>query len=178
MKRRLSALGFGLIALASTAGAQRPSFAGDWVRNDSVARTVATAGDAAFRRGDMSSGWGATLTIRERPDSMIVEYDFFSAYDLQPRVRLAYALDGSESRNSIMIGHAESAQRARLSWQDNALVITTQHVGPKGADGRAPSYEVRQALTLDASGALVVETTRSGVLGAPTTTTRAQYGRK
>jgi hypothetical protein len=177
--RRLSLAALvAVVALASPSTAQRPTFAGDWVRNDSATRTISTAGDARFPRGDMSSGWGATLTIRERTDSVIVEYDFFSAYDLQPRVRLAYAADGSESLNSIMIGHANSVQRARLSWQGNSLVIATMHAGPKGADGRPTSFEVRQALSLDATGTLIVETTRNGVLGGPTTTTRTLYSKK
>ena len=119
---RIACLATVFVLTASAAGAQEhPSFSGDWLRAvDSASaggRSVATAGDASFRRGDMGSGWGAALTLTQRADSLILEYDFFSAYDLQPRVRLAYALDGSESRNGVMIGHAESAQRSRLTWQ-------------------------------------------------------------
>ena len=155
--------------LAASAGAQRPDFSGEWVRVDSApGRSVATVGDAAFRRGDMGSGWSATVGIKQGGDSMIVEYDFFSSYDLQPRVRLAYAMNGAESRNSIMISHGEAIQRARLAWQDNALVITTIHSAPKGA----PETSVRQVLTLDPSGMLSVETTRGS------NTIRQLYRRK
>jgi hypothetical protein len=159
-----------LMAFAAVlAGAQRPELSGEWVRVDSTpGRSVAAAGDAAFRRGDMGSGWSATVGIAQRADSLIIEYDFFSSYDLQPRVRLAYALNGAESRNGVMLGHSEYAQRARLAWQDNVLVITTIHSAPKGAE----PVEVRQALSLDASGALVVDVTRGA------NTVRTTYRRK
>jgi len=180
---QIAALATAVVLSMPALGAQEhPNFSGDWLRAvdsaSSGGRSVATAGDASFRRGDMGSGWGASLTLTQRADSLIVEYDFFSAYDLQPRVRLAYALDGSESRNGVMIGHAESAQWARLTWQGNTLVITTMSPGPKGADGRAVTAEVRHALTLDSPGSLGVDVTRVGVLGGPTTTTRTVYNRK
>ena len=179
---RIARLASLFVLTTSAAGAQLPNFSGDWLRAiDSASaggRSVATAGDASFRRGDMGSGWGAALTLTQRADSLIVEYDFFSAYDLQPRVRLAYALDGSESRNGVMIGHAESAQRARVSWQGNTLVITTTYPAPKAADGRPAVGEVRHALTLDSPGSLVVDVTRVGVLGGATMTTRTVYTRK
>ncbi|MEK7401874.1 MAG: hypothetical protein AABZ80_05870 [Gemmatimonadota bacterium] len=161
---------------------QRPDLSGDWTRAvDSASaggRTVAVTGDASFRRGDMGSGWGASLVVRQRADSLILEYDFFSAYDLQPRVRLAYAMDGSESRNSVMIGHAASGQRARLTWQGNAVVITTSHPEPRSADGWASETEVRHTLTLESPNTLVVEVARAGVPGGAATTTRTVYIRK
>src|SRR6185503_2950141 len=87
--------------LASAAGAQqRPDFTGEWTTTEDRATSVATVGDAAFRRGDMGSGWGSTITIAQRADSMIVSYQFFSAYDLQPPVRLAFRMDGGESRQT------------------------------------------------------------------------------
>ena len=169
------------VAMGSLSAQGRPNFSGDWMRApDSVAigRTVAATGDAAFRLGDMGSGWGATLTMAHRPDSLVIEYDFFSAYDLQPRVRLAYVLDGSESRNGVMIGHAESVQRSTVSWQGSALVITTRTPAPAGEDGRATTSEVRHALTLEPTGSLAVETTRVGVFGGPTTATRVVYTKR
>ncbi len=152
---------------AATAGAQaRPSFAGEWVRVDSTPAkpTVAATGDAAFRTGDMGSGWGAPITIRQTDDSLFVEYAQFSAYDLQPRQRYAFALDGSETRNRVIVGHAESVQRARAAWRGGELVITTRHATPPEIS-RTPT-EVQQVLSLDAAGQLVVATTRPGFRGA------------
>ena len=188
-KRRVAELliVLGLQVPAGALAQQPVNFSGAWVRAaDSTERgpTVATAGDASFRAGDMGTGWGvgapggAPLTITQRDDSLIVEYVFFSAYDLQPPVRLAHALDASESINTIMIGHATSAQRSRLSWRGNTLVIATIYRLPREVDARGGAIEVRQALTLESPTSLVVETTRSGVAGGPATTTRALYTKR
>ena len=137
---------------------------------------VATAGDAAFRRGEMGSGWGSPLVTHE-PGRLAVEYTFFSAYDLQPRLRFTYALDGSESRNSVMIGHASVEQRSRVAGGEHARHHDTR-ARPAGADGRAVTAEVRQALTLESPHVLRIETTRVGVLGGATNTTQATYTKR
>lgn len=185
MTHGFTALVGALLIAGTTAGAgaqQRPDFSGEWTRADSVAdgRSVAATGDASFRRGDMGSGWGSPITIAQQPDRLTVEYAYFSTYDLQPRLRFVYALDGSESRNSVMIGHAESEQRSRVAWDGSTLVITTMHPVPSAAAtwGRTAVAEVRQALTLQSPTSLVVETTRMGILGGPTTTTRAVYTKR
>lgn len=160
-------LAVSVVAIASTASAsaQRPDLTGDWVQVVDTAATrptTAATGDAAFRRGDMGSGWGSSLAIRQSADQLIVEYPFFSAYDLQPRLRFTFALDGSESRNTVMIGHANSEQRSRVSWSGDSLVITTTFPAPAGDGGRPRTSTVRRVLSLDANGALVIETTREG----------------
>lgn len=181
MRRHVAFAGLLLVAGAGVADTQaRPDFTGAWTRvpDSATARpTVATTGDAAFRRGDMGSGWGSPLTMTQRTDSLILQYSFFSAYDLQPPVRLAYALDGSESRNAVMFGHAESVQRSRVSWAGSTLVINTRHPLPGFADGRDGAADVRHAMTLEGPKTLVVESTRLGVLGGPSTTTRTVYTR-
>jgi hypothetical protein len=165
--------------VAGVAAAQRPDFSGQWMRADSAARpSVATAGDAAFRTGDMGIGWGAAVTITQTADSLVVQWVHFAAYDLQPPMRFAYAMNGAESRNDVMIGHATSTQRARVSWRENSLVITTQHPLAAGVGARGGSIEVVQTLTLDAGGALVVETTRAGLAGAAPTTVRVTYNKR
>jgi hypothetical protein len=123
----------------------------------------------------MGSGWGSPLSIIQRQDSLIVEYTVFSAYDLQPPIRLAYALDGSASPNAVMIGHATYTQRSTLAWEGSTLVITTTHRLPDPDPGA--SVEVRQALTLVSATQLRVETTRTGVRGAGPRTTRTAYMR-
>ena len=172
---------FAFLVCASVAAAQpRPDFSGTWVVADtSTSRpSVAAAGDAAFRRGDMGSGWGSPLTIAQHPDSLVVEYTVFSAYDLQPPLHLVYALNGAETRNTVMISHAESVQRCKTAWQGSTLVITTLHPVPNLGRERVATAEVRQSLTLSSPTSLVVETTRVGILGGPTTMTRTNYTRK
>ena len=116
----------------------------------------------------MGSGWGSPITIRQDAGTLVVEYVHFAAYDLQPPVRLHFALDGSESPNTVMIGHTTSAQRSRVAWRDRTLVITTS----AGLPGRR--VQVRQALTLDSPDTLQLETTR-GVDSAPPSVTRTTY---
>lgn len=151
-----------------------PDFSGEWVIVDSVAeqRSVAAVGDAGFRIGTMGSGWGSPLTLHQQSNQLVVEYAFFATYDLQPRLRFTFALDGSESRNAVMIGHAESVLRSRAAWRDTALVITTSYPGPGG------TTEVRQVLTLQAPNALVVETTRRGFAGSAAVVTRSVHARR
>ena len=165
---RLVAVGFGYAIPWRAQAQSRPDFTGEWTRVDSTSeqRSVAAVGDAAFRVGDMGSGWGSPLTLRQQGNQLVAEYTHFSTYDLQPKLRFVYALDGSESRNAIMIGHAESMLRSRATWRDSMLVVTTAYPGPSGAT------EVRQVLTITSPTTLLIETTR----GATTTRTRYRKG--
>jgi hypothetical protein len=136
---------------------------------------VAAVGDAAFRTGGMGSGWGSPLTIRQQANRLVVEYVFFSTYDLQPPLRFVYALDGAESRNGMMIGHAQSILRSRVSWRDSTLVITTVYPVPGSTN---TTTEVQQTLTLESPTSLVIETTRTAVGGAPPIVTRTTYTKR
>jgi hypothetical protein len=152
-----------------------PDFSGEWTRVDTAAErpSVAAVGDAAFRLGGMGSGWGSPLILRQQPGRLVVEYRFFSTYDLQAPIRLAFALDGSESRNALNIGHTELILRSRAAWRDTTLVVTTTWPVPGGA-----TTEVRQALTLESPTSLVVETTRAGVPGTNASVTRTVYTKR
>lgn len=180
-----AARAFGVVATllfpSVTASAQRPDFSGTWDRvADSVAArpSIAATGDAAFRKGDPGSGWGSPLKITQQPNRLVVEYEVFSAYDLQPPLQFSYTLDGSASVNSLMIGHAMSTLRSTAAWTDDALVIATTFPGPAGRDGRPIEVRVRQSLRLESPTRLVIETTRAGILGAAESTTRTAYTRR
>ena len=121
----------------------------------------------------MGSGWGSPLTIRQSADSLIVEFPHFSTYDLQPPLRYAYSLNGSESRNTIMIGHADTHEVSRASWSGDTLVVVTSFPAPASGDARPRTSILRQSLALAADGALVIETTRERA--APV---RATYRRR
>jgi hypothetical protein len=163
-----------LLAVGPAGDASRPDFSGTWARVDAEpeAPSVASAGDLAFRSGGMGSGWGSPLTIRQDARALVVEYQQFSAYDLQPPIRFEYALDGSASTTSVMIGHAASELRSRADWRDRTLVVTTELAGPTTGS----RVEVRQSLSLEAPDTLVVETTRS-LEGAAPSVTRTTYAR-
>ena len=150
-----------------------PDFSGEWVRADSTEqRSVATVGDGAFRVGTMGSGWGSPLTMRQLANQIVVEYSHFGTYDLQPRLSFAFALDGSESRNSVTIGHSESLLRSRATWHGDTLVISTEYPAPTGVKDAI----VRQALSLASPTSLVIETTRGA--GAGSSPTRTVYTKR
>jgi len=171
----------GAALLRTAAGAQgRADFSGRWTSEPPAA--VPSARDAAAERArpadrtvDLGSGWGRTITIAQDNRSLTVEWPYFSSYDLQPPLRFVYALDGSETVNTIMLGRGMQRQRSRSEWVGSSLVITTTHSFTDPASGRPVDSEVRQTLALESPTSLVVETVRSGALGGPPSTTRTVY---
>ncbi len=157
------------LALAHRLPAQT-DFSGRWVVAPDSAR--AGRGTAA----SPGSGWGSPMTITQDAGRLVVEVPFFSRYDMQPPVRFAYALSGAETKNTLMMGHGVQEQRSRAAWNGSTLEIRTTHVVPNPA-GRGDSLrvEVTQRLSLESTNRLVVETTRAGVLGGPSITTRTVY---
>ena len=156
---------------ASVAVAQHPSFAGRW-----VAAPDTTTSGANPATGSPGSGWGTPLTIAQDRTRLTVEYSFFSRYDLQPPLQFTYALDGTETKNTVMLGLGVQEQFSRAVWSGSALVITTVHIvaNPAGA-GDSLRVEVTRRLSLDSPTRLIAETTRAGVLGGPSSTTRTVY---
>lgn len=164
---------------ASQLSAQRPDFSGTWVRVDSAApaRTVAATGDASFPRGDMGTSWGSPVTITQDANRLVLVFDLFTSYDLQPKVRLTYALDGSESRNSVITGQAAAPTRSVATWDGATLTIATQYPAPAGVNLPVGALDVRQEIALDAQGRLQVRTMRRGASGSPNTVS-AVYARR
>jgi arylsulfatase len=170
----------GAIALVvfSAANAQtRPDFAGRWTSDPAPADSAARGGRAGGRgaAGTMGSGWGPNLTITQEAKQLMVAYAFFARGDMQPPLRFVYALDGSETKNSVMMGHGVQTTTARTSWQGDKLVITTIQSFPNPQDGRPTTSELTRTLSLEGPESLVVETVIAGVLGGPPTTTRTVY---
>jgi hypothetical protein len=158
-------------AVSANAAAQPPAnFAGQWIADAAPAPTP-----PPLPRGDMGSGWGTPLTITQSATELVIEQPFFSRYDLQPALRFVYQLDGSESRNAIMMGHATQVRVSRAAWDGAALKITTLYPARDPATGKTFTTEVTQRLTLDSPTSLVVEVTRAGALGGPATSTRVVY---
>ena len=159
-----------LIALCLAASlanaATAPDFSGRW---------TADAGPAAGARGDMGSGWGSPITITQDAGKLTVEYAFFARGDMQPPLRFVYALDGSATKNSVMMGRGVQSQSSTVAWNGDSLVITTIHAFTDPGTGKPVTEEVKQSLRLDSPTVLVVETTRAGVLGGLSSTTKTTY---
>jgi hypothetical protein len=201
LARLLGGLAIAAIATTVAASQTRPDFSGRWTSEPETATQPGGAGRGGQAaggqraggggapgapapgqrgggrgaRGDMGSGWGTTITITQDARQLVVEYAFYSRGDLQPPLRFVYALDGSETRNTMMMGRGFQEQRSRAAWDGDRLVITTIHALTDPATGRPATAEVKQVLSIDAAGALVVETTRGGALGGAETSTRTAY---
>ena len=172
-----------VVVLAAAAVPQtRPDFSGKWTSE--AEQTAASgrreearserAGDRGLR-GDMGSGWSSSITITQDATRLSVEYVFFARGDMQPPLKFVYALDGSETKNSVMMGRGIQVQTSKTAWDGNKLAITTVHTFAHPETGQPMTSEVKQTLSLDSSSSLMLETTRSGVLGGASSTTRTIY---
>lgn len=123
----------------------------------------------------MGSGFGSPIAISQDTRQLVIEQTLFSRYDLQPPVRYAFALDGSESKNEVMIGHATQVRTSRASWDGQSLRIKTTYPAKDPATGKMFTTEVSYHLTLSSPTTLVIEAARAGVLGGQGTTTRTTY---
>ena len=153
-------------------------FSGRWTLDaPAIATTPAVPGTpaAAAAPGDMGSGWGSAITIAQNAKQLSVEYAFFSRYDAQPPLTFSYPLDGSEGRNVVMMGRGEQIESSTTQWSGSTLVITTKHRVDAGVPGKPLTVEVTRKLSLESPTTLIVEVTRAGVLGGPSSTTRSVY---
>lgn len=167
-----------VLAQAGPAAQTPVNFSGRWTLDvPAIVTTPAVPGTPATAAapGDMGSGWGATINIVQDAKHLSVEYERFSRYDLQPPLTFIYPLDGSEGRNTVMVGRGEQVESSRAQWEGSKLIlVTTLHVNDPAA--RTPfTFELRRTLWLESPTTMVMEVTRSGVLGGPSSTTRSIY---
>ena len=149
-----------------------PDFSGQWTAESENAGASAAPGAP---RGTWGSGWGTSITIIQDAKQLVVEHLVFTRYDIQPQPRTTYALDGSETRNTVMIGHTAQVRRSRAVWKNQTLEIVTTYPEVQPGGGASFSTEVVQRLTLDTPTVLVIEVTRSTSSGTGSSTTRAVY---
>ena len=179
MSRTLLAT-FSLMAMLDTGIAAQPpaDFSGRWTLDaPAIATTPAVPGTpaAAAAPGDMGSGWGSPLTITQDAKQLKIEYVFFSRYDLQPPLSFTYPLDGSEGRNVVSMGRGEQVELSKAKWTGQTLTITTTYRVDDRAAGKPFTMELSRKLSLESPTTLIVEVTRSGVLGGAASSTRSVY---
>ena len=151
-------------------------FSGRWTIEAAAAEPGGGRGRGAAR-GDMGSGWSTTIAISQDAKQLVVESIVYMRSDLQAQPRFVYALDGSETRNTVMMGRGLQVQSSRAVWEGGSLRITTSHTLPDRSTGKPLTMDVTQTLSLESPTRLVVEVTRAGVLGGPSSTTRTVYTR-
>src|SRR5262249_2557421 len=173
-KLKLIAIAVFLLLPSLMSAQGRTDFAGRWTSDPDPAAAGPAGGRGGPARGDMGSGWGAPITVAQTAAQLTGEYAVFARGDMQPPLKFTYALDGSETKNSVMMGRGQQFQVSKTAWDGAKLVITTLHTFA-GPDGKPMTQEVKQTLTLESPTSLVVEAVRAGVMGGPATTTRTVY---
>lgn len=159
-----------------------PNFSGSW--STAVLETRSPLGrNDTDPIPDLGSGWGDKITIVHNGKNLDVERVEFVPRELQPIIRLRYALDGSQTSNAVNMGRTTKAPVSTTSWEGNRLVITTQYPFQNPDDGKWMSQKVTQTLWLSNATAppwepvLIVETNREAVLNGLPSTTRTVYTR-
>jgi hypothetical protein len=161
---------FAVGLLAGGAAAEPPDLTGRWTL---IMENLPSGDAAAAPRipATASSGWGREITITREDGRVTIERHQFAENDMQPPMRYVYVLGGAESRNAVNMGRGPQEQAARAETRGDTLVITSRH--GVGTDAAA---EVTHVFRVDASGALVVEATRTA--GGAMSTTTVLYRRQ
>ena len=190
MRRVANVLSVAVVVLfaVSVTAQTRPDFSGRWT-SEPEPTAPGGGGQAGTARGgggqrgggggggsgDMGSGWGSNITITQNASRLTVEYAFFTRGDMQPPLKFVYALDGSETKNSVMMGRGTQVQKSKTAWDGDKLVIRTVHTFANLETGQPMTSEVKQTLSIEPPTSMIVETKRSGVLGGPPSTTRTVF---
>ena len=158
MRRAAVLAGTAALVLSTVAvfAQAKPNFAGKWTMIADPAAPAAGGG----RGGGFGGGLGASATIAQDEKTLTVTREVQGA-----DVKAVYNLDGSDSKNTMTIGGNAMDQVSKAKWDGNKLVITTTiNFGGNAA-------ELSTTYSLDATGNLVVETTRPDFQGggAPVT---------
>jgi len=151
-------------------GAQdRPDFSGKWREK--------TGQPAA------GSGWGSEFTIAQSADRLTVERILFSRYDLQPPLNFRYDLDGSETKNTLMMGRGVQEFASTTAWDGNKLAITTTLTFRLPDNDHSITSKTKHVLSLRPPSmptqppTLILETIRDAPLGGSDSTTRTEYAK-
>ncbi len=162
-----------LVVWAGTLSAQmHPDFAGKWILQPDKSDMGAGGGGGGGRGGGMrgGGGWGQEFTITQDAGSLKVERTAGG----NPTTE-SYDLTGKESTNTMAMGRSGNTSEvtSTAKWDGSKLVIDSKQQMNMG--GNAMTLDTKRVLSLDASGNLVVETTRGGMGGNAPTTTKMVY---
>jgi hypothetical protein len=159
-----------------------PDFSGTWssVVLDTRSPLITTEKPIVPTLG---SGWGDKIDIRQKDDKLIVEKVFFAARDLQPLIRLKYALNGTTTENNVNMEKSDNTTFSTCKWDNNRLVITTTYTFLDPKTKQKQESKVVQTLWLSAATiapwepVLIVETNREAVAEGLSSTNRTIYNR-
>jgi hypothetical protein len=169
------------VLAGSSQADEKPDFSGTWKAEADQPATSQRPGSTLAGQG---SGWGIRFTIRQTSDLLEVERPVFVRYDAQPQPKFRYSLTGDKSTNTVLMGRGAYTEVSTARWEGPRLVITTLRSVDHSGSGANIKYEEQRVLSLDksktdsSSPALVIETTRPGVLEGATSRTRTVFHRE
>lgn len=157
---------------------QTPNFTGAWTASE-----PGPTAPGEEQKASLGSGWGESFTLIQDTNTITVERVLYRPRDFQPTLKFRCALDGTESRDTIMMGRGIEILVSTAAWEGNKLVITTKHPVPEAEGAGTNACVVTRTLSLEppqqavGEASLVIETTRCAVLGGMPSTTRVVYTR-
>ena len=148
-----SAAAVTLFATTGSAQTKVVSYAGKWTVLDS----------ASLGRGGRG-GLGSTVTIVQDAGTLTIV-----RAGPNGEIKSVYKLDGTESKNTMMMGGNSIEMASKTMWMKDTLMVTNSRL-VNGA-----TQETVMNLYFDASGNLVVATTAPPRGGTPVTTMKVVY---
>jgi hypothetical protein len=147
--RRLAALMFAVASAAPLAAqGTHPDFSGKW--NLDVSKLEGPMAQAGIT--------SATLTITQDAKAMKQEQAMSSAMGSQT-ISVNYALDGTETANTISQGPMSLDMKSTTSWDGSVFVIKTK------SEIQGNPYERTDRYTLDATGKVLTIDSSISVMG-------------
>jgi hypothetical protein len=166
---------------AIVAGQGATDFSGVWTMAPTARAAGAARGAAPpslSDPGDFGSGWGQDITLVQNASTLTVTWTPFHPREMQPPLAFVYRLDGAASTTAINMGRGPQEQQSTAAWRGASLAITTTHRFRDEVSGQTIDAETTQVLSRESPTTLVIETTRAGVLGGRSSTTRSVYQRR
>jgi hypothetical protein len=145
--------------VATNAFAQaKTNFAGTWnmVVDPAQQQAAGGGGGAGGRgRGMGGGGFGPTFSIAQDEKTLTI-----TQTRGQTEIKSVYNLDGSDSKNTVMMGRGDQAaqveQISKATWEGaNLVIVTKQQMGENTID-------IKRTLSVAADGSLTIETSRPG----------------
>ncbi|HXT70499.1 MAG TPA: hypothetical protein VN700_12120 [Vicinamibacterales bacterium] len=153
-----SALALIVAAMTTVAAQTKPNFSGSWTRATGPIITGDGGGGGRLGGGGMALGQEFTATQDEKTLAVVQKLPKGG------EIKSVYKLDGSKTSNPIvnsggrhdgLVSTDQAAYRvSKVTWDGDRLVVTTT-----SSLGRTV-VESRQTWSLDASGALTIESTQ------------------
>ncbi len=152
-----------------------PDFSGHWAIAPRAGSRRALVGAAPEAAAIWAAAGDRRSQSRWIPSSSPSNTRSSVAVICSPPLKFVYALDGTETKNAVMMGRGVQEQRSKTAWDGDTLVITTMHQLDDPSTGKPIPVEVTQKLSLESATVLIVETIRGGVLGGLAKTTKTKY---